>query len=100
MLYIRAGDDVRPLATCTISRSSGAVSLPAMCGACAMAAMAGASGVRSWLQAHHLGWLTPQRLRVLTIAGFVVAMLGSSVTLSGSTAPANASAARTARVAR
>ncbi|MEA2372021.1 MAG: hypothetical protein QOH12_2415, partial [Solirubrobacteraceae bacterium] len=27
-----------------------------------MAAMAGVSGVRSWLQAHHLGWLTPQRL--------------------------------------
>jgi hypothetical protein len=65
-----------------------------------MAAMAGASGLRSWLQAHHLGWLTPQRLRVLTIAGFVVAMLGSSVTLSGSTAPAHGAAAPAAHVAR
>jgi hypothetical protein len=65
-----------------------------------MAAMAGASGVRSWLQAHHLGWLTPQRLRVLTIAGFVVAMLGSSVTLSGSTAPAPAGGAPAAHIAR
>jgi hypothetical protein len=71
-----------------------------MCGACAMAAMAGASGVRSWLQAHHLGWLTPKRLRMLTIAGFVVATLGSSVTLSGSTAPARGDAPHAAGVAR
>lgn len=65
-----------------------------------MAAMAGVSGARSWLQAHHLGWLTPQRLRMLTIAGFVVAMLGSSVTLSGSTAPSQGAPAPAAHVAR
>jgi hypothetical protein len=52
-----------------------------------MAALAGASGARSWLQAHHLGWLTPKRLRVATIALFVVATLVSSVGLSGSTKP-------------
>jgi hypothetical protein len=65
-----------------------------------MAAMAGVSGARSWLQAHHLGWLSPQRLRMLTIAGFVVAMLGSSVTLSGSTAPAKDAAPTAASAAR
>lgn len=65
-----------------------------------MAAMAGASGVRSWLQAHHLGWLTPRRLRALTIAGFAAAMLGSSVTLSGSTVPAAGATAQPAHVAR
>ena len=65
-----------------------------------MAALAGASGARSWLQAHHLGWLTPKRLRIMTITGFVVAMLGSSVTLSGSTAPVNAAPAPPAHAAR
>jgi hypothetical protein len=65
-----------------------------------MAAMAGASGARSWLQAHHLGWLTPHRLRVLTVAGFVVAMLGSSVTLTGSTATAQHAPSQPAAVSR
>jgi hypothetical protein len=51
-----------------------------------MAAAAGASGVRSWLQAHHITWLTPQRLRAATIALFVAAFGFSSITLSGSTA--------------
>jgi hypothetical protein len=50
-----------------------------------MAAMAGASGVRSWLQAHHLTWLTPKRLRAATIALFVAGTLVSTVGLSGST---------------
>ena len=51
-----------------------------------MAAMAGASGARSWLQAHHLGWLTPRRLRAMTIAMFVAAFGVSSVGISGSAA--------------
>lgn len=55
-----------------------------------MAAMAGASGTRSWLQSHHLGWLTPGRLRALTIALFIVAFVISSVTLSGSGVAAHA----------
>src|SRR5829696_6674712 len=33
-----------------------------MCAACAMAAMAGATGARSWLQARHDTWLTPRRM--------------------------------------
>lgn len=58
-----------------------------MCAGCAMAAMAGASGVRSWLQAHHLTWLTPRRLRMATATLFIVAIGISSVGLSGSTTP-------------
>jgi hypothetical protein len=58
-----------------------------MCAACAMAAMAGASGVRSWLQTHHMGWLTPKRMRAMTLALFAVATLVASVGLSGSSRP-------------
>jgi hypothetical protein len=42
--------------------------------------------VRAWLQAQHWGWLTPRRLRGMTIALFVAAFGVSSVGLSGSTA--------------
>jgi len=50
--------------------------------------MAGATGVRSWLQAHHLGWLTPRRMKAVTIALFAVATIVASIGLRGSTAPA------------
>jgi hypothetical protein len=50
-----------------------------------MAAAAGATGVRSWLQARHVTWLTPRRMRTATIALFVAAFGVSSVGLSGST---------------
>jgi hypothetical protein len=52
-----------------------------------MTAMASASGVRSWLQTRGWTWMTPERLRRLTIAAFVVAVLVSTVGLSGSTHP-------------
>ena len=65
-----------------------------------MAALAGASGARSWLQTHHMGWLTPRRLRALTVTGFVVAMLGSSVTLSSSTTTAQGKPATAAHASR
>jgi hypothetical protein len=55
--------------------------------------MAGATGTRAWLQAHHLTWLTPARMRAATIALFVVATLVSTVGLSGTTPPAKHSAA-------
>jgi hypothetical protein len=58
-----------------------------MCAACAIAAAAGASGVRSWLGSRHLTWLTPRRLRAATAMLFVLAGISSSVVLSGSTAP-------------
>ena len=56
-----------------------------MCVGCAMAAAAGATGVRSWLQAHHMTWLTPRRLRAATAVLFVLAAGVSSLGLSGST---------------
>jgi len=58
-----------------------------MCAACVMAATAGASGVRAWLQARHLTWLTPRRMRAVTIGLLVAAFAISSVALSGSTPP-------------
>jgi hypothetical protein len=60
-----------------------------MCAGCVMAAMAGASGTRSWLQTQHMSWLTPSRLRAITIALFVLAFVISSVALSGSGAVAH-----------
>lgn len=58
-----------------------------MCAGCVMAAAAGASGIRSWLQTRNLSWLTPRRLKNATIALFVVAFGISSVGMSGSTTP-------------
>ena len=55
-----------------------------MCAACAIAAVAGATGVRAWLQARHLTWLTETRMRATTIALFVAALVASTVTFSGS----------------
>jgi len=52
-----------------------------------MAATAGASGVRAWLQAQHLTWLTPRRMRVVTVALLVAAFAISSVGISSSTPP-------------
>jgi hypothetical protein len=55
-----------------------------------MAAAAGATGVRSWLQAHHITWLTPVRMRRITIGLCTVALGVSTVGFSGSTHPAQA----------
>jgi hypothetical protein len=60
-----------------------------MCAACAIAAMAGASGARSWLQAHHETWLTPRRMKVATASIFAAAAIGSSVAIKGSTPPSD-----------
>jgi hypothetical protein len=58
-----------------------------MCAACAIAAVAGASGAKAWLQAHHMTWLTEARMRAATI-GLVVAMLAvSTIGFSGTTKP-------------
>ncbi len=59
-----------------------------------MAAASAATGFRTWLQTHHFGWLTPRRMRSLTIGAMCAAGLVSTVGFSGST-PAPASAANT-----
>jgi hypothetical protein len=56
-----------------------------MCAGCAMTALTGATGVRAWLQARGWTWLTPARLKRMTVVAFVAATLVSSVGLSGST---------------
>ena len=57
-----------------------------------MAAGAGAAGFRTWLENHHFGWLTPKRMRALTLAAMCAAALVSTVGISGSTpSPAHAS---------
>jgi hypothetical protein len=55
-----------------------------MCAGCALAAMTGASATRTWLQAQHVTWLTPKRMRIATVALFTAATIGSSATLGGS----------------
>lgn len=61
-----------------------------------MAAASAATGFRSWLQTHHFGWLTPKRMRSLTIAAMCAAGLVSTVGMSGSTAAPSAHAASVA----
>jgi hypothetical protein len=58
-----------------------------MCMQCMMGAMsAGAtvSGARSWLGTRRWAWVTPQRLRRITIAMVVVGLVLSATVLSGS----------------
>lgn len=55
-----------------------------------MAATAGASGLRAWLQAQHLTWLTPRRMRAVTIGLLLIAFAISSVGISSSTPPPQA----------
>jgi hypothetical protein len=50
-----------------------------------MAAASAATGFRTWMQTHHFGWLTPKRMRALTIAAMCAAGLVSTVGISGST---------------
>jgi hypothetical protein len=65
-----------------------------MCAGCALAAASAATGFRTWLQNRGFTWLTPRRLRALTVTAMVVAALVSTVGLSGSsTPPARATAA-------
>jgi len=58
-----------------------------MCAGCAMAAASAATGFRTWLQTHHFGWLTPRRMRALTIAAMCAAGVVSTIGFSGSTTP-------------
>ncbi len=51
-----------------------------------MTAATAATGFRSWLQTHSYGWLTPKRMRRLTLAAMCAAGLVSTVGISGSAA--------------
>jgi hypothetical protein len=49
-----------------------------------MAAASAATGFRTWLQNHHFGWLTPKRMRMLSLSAMAAAALVSSLGFSGS----------------
>jgi len=52
-----------------------------------MAAASAATGFRTWLQTHRFGWLTPRRMRALTIAAMCAAGVVSTIGFSGATPP-------------
>ncbi len=56
-----------------------------------MCAASGATGFRTWMQTHHFGWLTPRRMRALTIAVMSGAAIFSTIGFSGATPPSTAS---------
>jgi hypothetical protein len=55
----------------------------AQCMATAAAAVGSASGIRGWLLARGFTWLTPVRMRAITVGLMVAAMLVAG-TMSGS----------------
>ena len=73
-----------------------------MCVQCmmsAMGSMAAANGTRAWLGHRRLRWLTPKRLRTVTVVLFSAALLASAFLMSGSSAapPTHAPAAHASR---
>ena len=54
------------------------------CAATASLAVGSASGIRAWLRGHAGGWLTPGRLRAITIGLLALAVIVSGVGLGGS----------------
>jgi hypothetical protein len=60
-----------------------------MCAGCVLCAASAATGFRTWLQTHHFGWLTPKRMRALTIAVMSAAAIFSTIGFSGSTPPSH-----------
>jgi len=56
-----------------------------------MAAASAASGFRTWMQSQNIPWLTPGRIRKLTIGAMCAAGIVSTIGFSGSTPSAHAS---------
>jgi hypothetical protein len=52
----------------------------------AMGATAGASGLRSFIAAKHFSWVTPKRLKAITVVLIAMALLVSATLVSGSSA--------------
>ena len=60
-----------------------------MCMQCMMTAMgatASATGIRSFIAAKHFPWVTPKRLKAITVALMVAALLVSALFVTGSSA--------------
>ena len=53
------------------------------CMATASVAIGSASGIRVWLHNHGGAWLTPARMRAITIGLLTLAVLGAGVGLNG-----------------
>ena len=61
-----------------------------MCMQCMMSAMTSATaatGIRSWLATRQWAWLTPLRLKRITIALLAIALVASAVLVTGSSRP-------------
>jgi hypothetical protein len=54
------------------------------CAATASVAVGSASGVRAWLRGHAGAWLTPGRLKAITVVLLTLAVIVSGVGLGGS----------------
>lgn len=54
------------------------------CAATAAAAVGTASGTRAWVRSHAGSWLTPGRMRMITIALLAVAVVAAGAGLGGS----------------
>jgi hypothetical protein len=52
-----------------------------------MTGASAATGLRTWLQTRGYSWLTPRRVRALTVAAMCGATLYASVGFSGATPP-------------
>jgi hypothetical protein len=50
-----------------------------------MTSLAAANGSRAWLGRHRPRWITPKRLRRITVLLFGAALLASAFLMSGST---------------
>lgn len=57
-----------------------------------MCAASAATGFRTWMQTHNISWLTPRRMRALTLAVMSAAAIFSTIGFSGATPPASHSA--------
>jgi hypothetical protein len=52
-----------------------------MCAPCVYAAAAGVTGLRAWLQTRGWTWLTPRRLRRITVVAAVTGLAFATISL-------------------